>query len=197
MSQSPSQSTCDILFSSVYIASSITTIFFKFSYEFGVYSERYVWSWFSIGVHLRLIYFLRLFVVYYCNWGASLLVFYLKRSREVYTAQLEKVILFSVFVLCSFVNSRVLNAHIFLWYAFVTLFALPVLLLKNTFLHSCVFLPFLWGFQNDISPIKATSSLKTKMSKTRTLYFMQSYISPGCLIQYCVYCLPVCAFTQK
>ena len=36
-----------------------------------------------------------------------------------------------MFFLCSFVNSRVLNAHIFLLCAFVTLFALPVWLLKT------------------------------------------------------------------
>ena len=36
-----------------------------------------------------------------------------KKPRDVYTAQLEKVILFSIFFLCSFANSRVLNAHVF------------------------------------------------------------------------------------
>ena len=38
-----------------------------------------------------------------------------KKPRDVYTAQLEKVILFSIFFLCSFANSRVLNAHVFFY----------------------------------------------------------------------------------
>ena len=102
-------------------------------------------SWFSIGVHLRLIQLLSCCIccVLLQQRSISIRRIFQKKPRDVYTAQLEKVILFSIFFLCSFVNSRVLNAHIFLLYAFVTLFALPVLLLKNTFLHSCVFLPFL------------------------------------------------------
>ena len=79
---------------------------------------------------ISVLYFLGVFRVFSCNWGVSLLGGYFKRSYGKFTLLRESKSYspcsFSVelsYYSSSIVNSRVLNVHMFLLYAFVTLFA--------------------------------------------------------------------------
>ena len=74
-----------------------------------------------------------------------------------------------MFFLCSFVNSRVLNAHIFLLCAFVTLFALPVWLLKTlSYIRIFSFL-FCEAFKMTSRPLKRPGRPSKRKCRKRGL----------------------------
>ena len=74
-----------------------------------------------------------------------------------------------MFFLCSFVNSRILNGHIFLLYAFVALFALPVLLLKTLSYNRIFSFLFREAFKMTSRPLKRSGRPSKRKCRKRGL----------------------------